>query len=168
MGEFLGRDVVRDGDVGLPTVNGYAYYRYSRAGMLRSCCARPPRRCGCSRVGHGAACRSRWREQSHPRYARSGRGLGGPTARRPDRTPSCSTACVELLDAGTEYYTAVQTIIPMAASSETIFTGFYERLVRRARRPAGRDVPARLRQRADPRREVAVRPADLGARARPR
>ena len=32
---------------------------------------------------------------------------------------------VELLDAGTEYYTAVQTIIPVAASSEVIFTRFY-------------------------------------------
>ena len=31
-GELLGRgDVVREGDVGLPTVNGYAYYRYSRS-----------------------------------------------------------------------------------------------------------------------------------------
>ncbi|MDN5914050.1 MAG: phosphoenolpyruvate synthase [Pseudonocardia sp.] len=33
--EILGRDVVREGDVGLPTVNGYAYYRYSRAAMGR-------------------------------------------------------------------------------------------------------------------------------------
>ena len=35
-GELLGRtDVIRDGDVSLPTVNGYAYYRYSRRGMVR-------------------------------------------------------------------------------------------------------------------------------------
>ena len=27
--------MIRDGDVGLPTVNGYAYYRYSRSGMWR-------------------------------------------------------------------------------------------------------------------------------------
>ena len=33
--EVLGEDVIRDGDVGLPTVNGYAYYRYSRSGMWR-------------------------------------------------------------------------------------------------------------------------------------
>jgi pyruvate,water dikinase len=41
----------------------------------------------------------------------------------------------ELLDAGTVYYTAVQTIIPLAASSETAFTTFYRRLVRRAGDP---------------------------------
>ena len=36
MGELLrGDEVVRDGDVGLPTINGYAYYRYSRAAMWR-------------------------------------------------------------------------------------------------------------------------------------
>ena len=33
--EILGDDVIRDTDVGLPTVNGYAYYRYSRSGMGR-------------------------------------------------------------------------------------------------------------------------------------
>ncbi len=35
MNELLVADVVRDGDVGLPTVNGYAYYRYTRSGMAR-------------------------------------------------------------------------------------------------------------------------------------
>ena len=29
--ELLGRDAIRAGDVDLPTVNGYAYYRYSRS-----------------------------------------------------------------------------------------------------------------------------------------
>jgi rifampicin phosphotransferase len=37
----------------------------------------------------------------------------------------------ELLEAGAEYYTSVQTIIPLAAMSEIMFTQFYERLVRR-------------------------------------
>ena len=35
MNELLADDVIRDGDVGLPTVNGYAYYRYTRSGMAR-------------------------------------------------------------------------------------------------------------------------------------
>ena len=47
------------------------------------------------------------------------------------RPRSCSPGSCELLDAGTEYYTAVQTIIPMAATSEVLFTQFYDRLVRR-------------------------------------
>jgi rifampicin phosphotransferase len=33
--EFLGRNVLRDGDLGVPTINGYAYYSYSRGGMAR-------------------------------------------------------------------------------------------------------------------------------------
>jgi pyruvate,water dikinase len=43
---------------------------------------------------------------------------------------------LELLDAGTTYYTAVQSIIPIAAFSEVFFTKFYDRLVRRAGEPA--------------------------------
>jgi pyruvate,water dikinase len=33
--ELLGEDVVRDGEIGLPTINGYAYYRYARSGLWR-------------------------------------------------------------------------------------------------------------------------------------
>ena len=33
--ELTGEAVIRDTDVNLPTINGYAYYRYSPAGMLR-------------------------------------------------------------------------------------------------------------------------------------
>jgi pyruvate,water dikinase len=43
----------------------------------------------------------------------------------------------ELLDAGTEYYTSVQTIIPIAATSEMLFTGFYDRLISREGDPPG-------------------------------
>ena len=42
----------------------------------------------------------------------------------------------ELLDAGTTYYTAVQAIIPLAASSEVVFTRFYDALVRRPGEPS--------------------------------
>ena len=35
-----------------------------------------------------------------------------------------------LVAAATEYYTAVQTIIPVAASSEVLFTRFYDAVVR--------------------------------------
>ena len=36
----------------------------------------------------------------------------------------------ELVDAAAEYYTAVQTIIPVAATSEVLFTWFYDSAVR--------------------------------------
>jgi pyruvate,water dikinase len=42
---------------------------------------------------------------------------------------------VELLDAGTAYYTAVQAVIPAVAFSEVMFTRFYEGLVRRPAEP---------------------------------
>lgn len=35
MVDVMGGEVVRDGDVGLPTVNGYAYYRYRTGAMAR-------------------------------------------------------------------------------------------------------------------------------------
>ena len=35
MGDLLGPDVIHDDDVSLPTINGYAYYEYSRRGMIR-------------------------------------------------------------------------------------------------------------------------------------
>jgi pyruvate,water dikinase len=129
MGELLGPGVVRDDDVGLPTVNGYAYYRYSRSGMVRMLRKTPAALRLLTRRGRDSV-QVRWREQAHPRYARA---VEGWTARPVDGLSDTALldGVLELLDAGTAYYTAVQTIIPLAASSETAFTGFYRRLVRR-------------------------------------
>jgi pyruvate,water dikinase len=133
MGDLLGRDTVRDGDVGLPTVNGYAYYRYSRAGMLRMLRKTPAALRVLARRGRGSV-QVRWREQARPDYARV---VEEWTARPVDALADAEllAGVVALLDAGTAYYTAVQTIIPLAASSETAFTAFYTRLVRRADDP---------------------------------
>jgi len=125
--ELLGRNVITDADVDLPTVNGYAYYRYSRAGMLR--------------LGLGSrkafkflftpsGAQDRWRDQALPAYRAT-------VAQWSDRPVSQLTGTelvagvTELLDAGTTYYTAVQTIIPIAATSEVVFTRLYETLVQR-------------------------------------
>ncbi len=57
MGELLrGGDIIRDGDLALPTVNGYAYYRYSRRGMARMTRASGPgvRRAAAGRRGRPA------------------------------------------------------------------------------------------------------------------
>ena len=131
--ELLGADVVRAGDISLPTVNGYAYYRYSRAGLTRIMLRSPVALKLLTTSGDKGA-QARWRTYSHPRYQQvverwTARPLDGLTV------PELLAGVVELLDAGTEYYTAVQTIIPIAASSEVIFTQFYERLVRRAGDP---------------------------------
>jgi len=131
--EFLGDDILREGEVGLPTVNGYAYYRYSWSAGARLMLRTPAAIKFITSAGPKSP-PTRWRELSHPRYAR----IVGGWATRPVQLLTDAElldGVVELLDAGTEYYTAVQTIIPLAASSEVILTQFYERLVRRAGDP---------------------------------
>jgi pyruvate,water dikinase len=71
-----------------------------------------------------------WQEYSHPRYERVIKDWQAkPTA---ELTGEELLAGVQaLLDAGTVYYTAVQSIIPLAATSELSFRTFYDKLVRR-------------------------------------
>jgi pyruvate,water dikinase len=129
MAEAVGRNVVGEGDVGLPTVNGYAYYYYRTSAMwrvtVRSLTAVRALFRGQARLGVAG-----WREYSHPRYeqvvrdwsAKPVRGLSGE---------ELLDGVQVLLDAGTVYYTAVQSIIPLAATSELSFRGFYDKFVRR-------------------------------------
>jgi rifampicin phosphotransferase len=129
MREFMGAEVPPDG-IGLPTVNGYAYYRYSRAAMWQMTVggAKAMRRLPEMGMPH-------WRGVAHPAYqAAVAAWQDRPLA---DLTDAELLAGVQdLLDAGTRYYTAVQAIIPLAASSEVIFTRFYDAFVRRAGEPS--------------------------------
>jgi pyruvate,water dikinase len=128
---LLGRNAIRDDDVDLSTVNGYAYYRYSRSAMLRL--GQPAE--GLRLAVHAEPDVDRWRDDALPRY----RATVARWAERPVEDLSGAElldGVVELLDAGTEYYTAVQTIIPIAVTSEVVFTQLYERLVRRPGDPA--------------------------------
>jgi phosphohistidine swiveling domain-containing protein len=123
--EFIGEDVIRHNDVGLPTINGYAYYGYSRSGMARLMW-KSPRAFQALFTG---ASQPRWRNYSHPKYRRivndwTARDLKGMTSEQ------LLDGVQELVDAAAEYYTAVQTIIPIAATSEVVFTWFYNALVR--------------------------------------
>jgi pyruvate,water dikinase len=131
--EFVGDNVVLQGDVGLPTVNGYAYYRYSRSGLWRIMLRSPAAlRTMLSSGAQGA--RERWRTSAHPRYARTvERWTARPITDL--AVPELLDGVGELLDAATAYYTAVQTIIPIAVTSETLFTRHYELVVRRADDP---------------------------------
>jgi rifampicin phosphotransferase len=117
----------------LPTVNGYAYYRYSRSGLWRITLRSPAAlRTLLSPGAQGA--RARWRPSAHPRYGRTvERWAARPVA---DLTvPELMDGVGELLDAATAYYTAVQTIIPIAVTSEVLFTRYYGLAVRRADDP---------------------------------
>ena len=123
--EFIGEDLIRDNDVGLPTINGYAYYGYSRSGMVRLMWKSPK----AFRAMFAGASQPRWRNYSHPKYRRivsdwTARDLNGLT------TAELLGGVHELVDAAAEYYTSVQAIIPIAATSEILFTWFYDAVVR--------------------------------------
>ncbi len=65
--EFLGRNVLRDGDLGVPTINGYAYYSYGRGGMARIMLRTPKAMKILLRRDEYSA-KPRWQNHSHPRY----------------------------------------------------------------------------------------------------
>lgn len=127
--EALGRNVIRDGDIRMPTINGYAYYYYRTSGMWRMT--------GKALAAVGALARGKahmgvagWRGFSHPRYERVIKDWQAkPTAELTGE--ELLEGVQALLDAGTVYYTAVQSIIPLAATSELSFRAFYDKLVRR-------------------------------------
>lgn len=133
MNEAVGSDVVRDGDVGLPTINGYAYYYYRSSAMWRVMRKAPGAMLALAQ-GKAHMGMTGWREFSHPRYkevlkdwsAKSAAELSGEELFEGVRT---------LLDAGTVYYTAVESVIPIAATSEISFRAFYDKLIRRAGDP---------------------------------
>ncbi|MEW1823070.1 PEP/pyruvate-binding domain-containing protein [Arthrobacter sp. NPDC080031] len=133
MNEAVGSEVVRDGDVGLPTVNGYAYYYYRTSAMWRVMGKSPAAMVALAR-GKAHMGMDGWRNFSHPRYkqvlkdwsSKSVGELSGEELLAGVRT---------LLDAGTVYYTAVESVIPIAAMSEISFRAYYDKLIRRAGDP---------------------------------
>jgi len=133
MNELLGANTLREGDLGFPTINGYAYYYYKLAPMLRFVPKSPSiiRFITGSGEVNGV---KRWREYSRPLYAGT---VEEWEAKPPEDLPATGllAGTRELLDAGAEYYTSVQTIIPLAYISEALFTAFYNRLVRRQEDP---------------------------------
>lgn len=133
MAEALGRNVIRDGDVGLPTVNGYAYYYYRTSGLLRMTGRLVPA-VGALARGKAHMGIEGWRGFSHPRYEQA---IKDWQAKPPAELTGGEllAGAQALLDAGTVYYTAVQSIIPLATSSELAFRTFYDKLVRRAADP---------------------------------
>lgn len=122
-------------DMDFPTINGYAYYDYPRATMGRLMLLTP--------LALGVVLRSdfvldRWRDRALPAYRDA-------VARWSDRDaaglPAAEqlTAARELLVAACTYYSNVQMVIPVAASSELTWTGLYDRLLRRDGDPQASD-----------------------------
>ena len=163
MAEAVGKNVIREDDVGLPTINGYAYYYYRTSGMWRMM--------GKSLTAVRALVRGKahmgvagWREFSHPRYEQVIKDWSAKPVEELSGEELLE-GVQALLDAGTVYYTAVQSIIPHRRDQRNLLPGVL-RQVRPARRRSPRpDVPPRLRQRTHPGGEVAVRPRGLGPRS---
>lgn len=130
----FGAGFLRPGDLSFLTINGYAYYYYSRGGMLRMLALSPLAIPKILRGGQQGGL-AYWRDVAHPAYldlvtAESTREVGTMSA------VELLEATRRLVDAGALYYTAVQAVIPLAAGSESIFTALYDRLARRPGDPS--------------------------------
>ncbi|TQJ58064.1 phosphoenolpyruvate synthase [Arthrobacter sp. SLBN-83] len=134
MNDALGQHSLREGDVRFPTVNGYAYYYYRTWPMLRMTARTVP----AMRALFGGEAHmgiNGWRDYSHPRYERIIKDWSvKPPAELPGERLLAGVQA--LLDAGTVYYTAVQSVIPMADMSELAFRGFYRTVRREGDPPA--------------------------------
>jgi pyruvate,water dikinase len=133
LAQAMGRPVP-EGDIAFPTINGYAYYFYRTRGLISLTLRTPLAIRGLGRPEHRGGVRG-WRERAHPAYAAAvaawaGEDLAALSAEE------LLDGVVALLRAGATYYTAVQSVIPLAATAEIAFAQFHERLVRRAGEPA--------------------------------
>lgn len=134
MNDALGQHSLREGDVRFPTVNGYAYYYYRTWPMLRMTARTVP----AMRALFGGEAHmgiNGWRDYSHPRYERI---IKDWSVRPPAELSGAEllAGAQALLDAGTVYYTAVQSVIPMADMSELAFRAFYKAVRREGAPPA--------------------------------
>ena len=123
-------------DMGFPTINGYAYYRYSRRAMADYALLSLPVLPQLYADG-GSRFIDRWREGALPRYratvdAWTGRELSSLTP------GSLLDGVRELLLAGCRYYTAVQTIIPLTGTAELAWLALHRTLAGAPRVPAER------------------------------
>lgn len=109
--------------VTFPTVNGYCYYAYRWSGLLKMTVLSPVAMIAIFGNGHIGA-ENQWREKYHPQYQETVRQWTAKDAATLT-SRELITGAQELLEAGCRYYTGVQQIIPVAASSETLFTRLY-------------------------------------------
>lgn len=110
-----------DLDVDFPTINGYAYYSYSNKAMNKLWSLTPY---AIRMLAKKDFVIARWRDRALPAY----RAAVAQWAERDVAELHAATllsATRELLTAGCRYYTNVQLVIPMAATTELSWTGLY-------------------------------------------
>lgn len=115
-----------DLDVDFPTINGYAYYSYGRTAMNRLWLFTPT---ALSRLTRRDFVLTRWRDRAVPAYRAA---VAQWSTQDPAQLPSVTllTATRELLEAGCRYYTSVQMVIPMAATTELSWVALYDAVLR--------------------------------------
>lgn len=116
------------GDVGFPTINGYAFYRYS-TGAITAMLKGSPALIRLVVGDGGRWVEERWRE----RLAGYADEVAAEAALDPAATPASGLldGVARLVAAMAYYYTAVQTVIPVASSGELVWTATYDRLLKR-------------------------------------
>lgn len=120
-------------DLGFPTINGYAFYRYSYAAfgaMLKL----SPAAMRLLLADGGEPFVRRWRERL-AEYEEAVAVLGGA---EPSTLASAELLgrLGRLVDEMSYYYTSVQTIIPLAATAELSWIGLYDKLLKRRGDPS--------------------------------
>jgi pyruvate,water dikinase len=115
------------GDIGFPTINGYAFYRYSYQALGRMMRMTGSVFTLLGRSGGGWV-EDRWRRRlaEYAEEVRAEEALVGSGL--PARSLLAGVA--RLVDAMAYYYTSVQTIIPVAAMAELTWMGVYGTVLR--------------------------------------
>jgi len=127
--ELLGEGIFPEKGLQFTTINGYAYYYMALTPQTLWLMVRAiPTALGSVIVRQSGE--RLWREVFRPRYARAVEEWEAKPLREMSAT-GLLAGVKELLYRGTEYYTSVQLIMPSAYLSEPLFTGFYNRLIKR-------------------------------------
>lgn len=133
MEQAFGARAPAEEDIRFPTVNGYPYYFYRSRGFMRMLAASPAA-VGKLVRGDAQLGVAGWRDHALPRYRDTVMSWSSrPVTELP--ADELLRGAGDLLDAGCVYYTAVQSVVPIAAITEIVFTAVYDRFVRRAGDP---------------------------------
>lgn len=127
LGSYFDEQLLHDGDIDFPTVNGYAYYHYSRDGLTRLLKHSP--QAVATLAGRSEYNGEKLWNVAHPTYQRAVAAWAGRDLGHAGSTELLD-GVAELLRAGCDYYTSVQAVIPLAASAELPFVRLYEAMAR--------------------------------------
>jgi phosphohistidine swiveling domain-containing protein len=132
--DVLGADIFSEETLGFTTINGYGYYcYYPTLRSLGSTLVRTP----FTWYNIFPDCEVRWRDEIRPQYAeRVTHWEEKPMEDQQAR--ELLSGVKELLHAGVEYYVQIQAILTSVYLSESLFTTYYDRLIKQNEDPLAR------------------------------